>query len=127
MERLLLLKVCAVAAMLVSGASTASANTAVSPTLTMSGSYTVSWTETSGGVIRAYLAESVNGGGWAKTTVTGTSSKAFTGKAIGTYAYKVQIYEYDYELRQEVFQYETNSATVQVIAAGCCRAPPMSA
>ncbi len=95
----------------------AGASTAVSPAVTMNGAYTVSWSEASGGAIRAYLQQSFNGGAWAKTTVTGTTSKAYTGKAVGSYAYKVQIYEYDYELRREVFQYETNVATVQVITA----------
>lgn len=80
------------------------------------GSYTVSWTEKSGGVWRAYLWESANGGTWSKTTVTGKYSKAFTGKPVGTYAYQVEIYFYDRELGGEVFDHETNVATAQVLA-----------
>lgn len=94
----------------------ASALTSVSPTISTTGAYTVSWTDSSGGAIRAYLQQSFNGGAWAKTTVTGTTSRAYTGKPVGSYAYKLQVYEYDGELRQEIFQYETNVATVQVAA-----------
>ncbi len=97
----------------------ARASISVSPTIiTSGGSYTVSWTDTSGGYWHAYLRESVNGGTWSKTAVTGTYSKTYTGKPVGTYAYKVQIYFYDKELGGEDFDHETNVVTAQVVPAG---------
>ena len=101
-----------VAVLLAPGAALGTVSIAPSPSY--DGTYTVSWTDGSGGMTRAYLAESLNGGAWTKTTVTGTTSKAFTGRAVGDYAYKVQIYLYDGELRREIFEYETAPATVSV-------------
>jgi RHS repeat-associated protein len=93
---------------------TADAAVTVSPSPSYTGSYTVTWTDTSGGNIRAYLAQRVNAGSWTKTTVTGTTSRAYTAMAVADYAYKVQIYSYDSELRKEIFEYETAAVTVQV-------------
>ncbi len=86
----------------------------VSPTISYDGSYTVSWTEASGGVTRAHLAESFNGGPWSSVTVTGTYSRAYSGRGVGNYSYKIQIYIYDPESRTEIFEYETEVATVLV-------------
>lgn len=93
---------------------TADATVSVSPSPSYTGSYTVQWTDPSGGATRAYLAASLNGGSWTKSTVTGTSSKAFSNMAVGSYAYKVQIYLYDAELKKELFEYETPATAVQV-------------
>ena len=117
------LKVCLVVALFLAVPAVAEASVSVSPSVSTNGAYTVTWTDTSGGVVRAYLAASTNGGAWAKTTVTGTLSKAFTGKAVGTYAYKVQIYLYDAELKKELFDHETNVATVQVTTLAAPGAP----
>lgn len=45
---------------------------------TSTGTYTVSWTEQSGGQTRAYLYERENQDRWKKTTVTGTNRRTFT-------------------------------------------------
>ncbi len=95
----------------------AGATISASPTATSSGNYTVSWTDASGGLTRAYLATSVNSGAWSKITVTGTYSKAYTARPAGTYRHKIQIYVYDGELRQEIFEYETNVVEVFVGAS----------
>lgn len=62
----------------------ASASVSVSTAISYNGAYTVSWTDASGFLTHANLFESVNGGAWVKTTVTGTTSKAYTGKAGGS-------------------------------------------
>jgi hypothetical protein len=91
----------------------AAATTSVTPTVSYNGSYTVSWTDAVSGAKHGYLAESVNGGAWADARVT-TASKAYTGKPVGAYAYKLKVFLYDAELRSEEFLYETNVATIQV-------------
>lgn len=123
MGRSLWPKACLVVAVALAAAGQAQASASVSPPVSTNGAFTVAWTDTSGGVVRAYLAQSTNGGAWAKTTVTGTLSKAYTGKAIGTYAYKVQIYLYGLELKKELFDHETNVATVQVTTLTAPGAP----
>lgn len=92
----------------------AGATVSVSPSPSYNGSFTVQWTDSSGGATRAYLARRLNGGAWTKTTVTGTKSKAYSNLAVGSYGYKVQIYLYDAELKRELFEYETPATTVQV-------------
>jgi RHS repeat-associated protein len=87
------------------------ATVSISPSPSYTGSYTASWTDFSGGPVHAYLATSLNGGAWTKAAVTGTYSKVFTGKAVGSYAYKVQIYTLE---GVEIFDYETPAVTVQV-------------
>ena len=102
--------------------SLARASIVASQTTSYDGSYTLSWGDASvTGSIKATLAESVNGGAWASTPVTGTYSKSFTGKAPATYAYKIQIYWWDGDTRKWAFIYETNTVAVLVtnlVAAG---------
>ncbi len=92
----------------------ARATVSVTPAVSYTGSYTVAWTDASGGARRAYLAVSLNAGAWTKVTVTGATSKAYANQAVGTYTYKLQVYLYDAELKKELFEYETPVATVQV-------------
>lgn len=91
----------------------AAATTSVTPAVSYNGSYTVSWTDSVSGARHGYLSESVNGGAWADTRVT-AANKAYTGKPVGAYAYKLKVFLYDAELRTEEFLYETNVATIQV-------------
>lgn len=108
----------ALAAVLALPASVASAaaTISVSPTTSYDGSYAVSWTNPGVYFETAYLSESVNGGTWSRTNVTGTQSRSFTGKALGSYAYKVDFYFFDPELRRDFRVGGTSTATVVVSA-----------
>jgi hypothetical protein len=83
---------------------------------TSTGTYTVSWTESSGGQTRAYLYESANQGPWMRLTVTGTNSRTFT-KSQGTYSYKIQFCFYEPEINQEICEPFSNEVTVVVTTA----------
>jgi tyrosinase len=80
------------------------------------GTYTVSWTEPSGGQTRAYLFESANLGPWIRSTVTGSNSRTFT-KSPGTYSYRLQICFFEPELNRELCDPFSNEATVVVASA----------
>lgn len=58
------------------------------PTTSTNGSYTVSWTTAAGATYN--LQEQVNGGAWTAAYSGNAASKAFSGKANGTYGYRVQ-------------------------------------
>ncbi len=67
----------------------ASAPTLTVPATSSTGSYTVSWTAVAAATSYT-LQEQVNGGSWATIQATSATSKALSGKADGTYGYKVQ-------------------------------------
>ena len=71
------------------------------------GTYTVSWTEPSGGQQRAYLLE-----GSTRINVTGQQSRTFT-KSPGTYTYRLRLCFWEPEIQQE--QCEPPSAEVTVV------------
>ena len=56
---------------------------------TSTGSYTVSWTAV-GGATSYLVEEQVNGGAWAQVHNAAGTSKAFSGKASGTYGYRAR-------------------------------------
>jgi YD repeat-containing protein len=59
------------------------------PAQSLGGGYTVSWT-TVGGAESYRLEESVNSGAWTYVTEIAGTSQAFSGKATGSYSYRVQ-------------------------------------
>ena len=75
------------------------------------GSYTVSWTEPSGGQQRAYLLE-----GSTRITVTGRQSRAFT-KPPGTYTYRLLMCFFEPEIDQELCDPPSPEVTVLVTTA----------
>lgn len=64
----------------------------ISPSPSYSGSYTVSWVGSVPGA--GILQEKVNGGAWVTQSASGTS-KAYSGKASGTYTYRIAEEFYD--------------------------------
>ena len=64
----------------------------ISPSPSTDGSYTVSWTAPASSVIDTKLYEKVGSGEYSLEGTYGstTTSKAFSGKAAGTYSYKTQ-------------------------------------
>jgi hypothetical protein len=90
---------------------------------TSTGTYTVSWTETSGGSQRAYLLETAPG----RTTrirVTGTNSRTFT-QPPGTYRYRLELCTFEPELDQELC--DPPGAEVIVTVTSAPTLPPLVA
>src|SRR5262245_8217539 len=75
------------------------------------GTYTVSWTASSGGQTRAYLLE-----GQTRINVTGTQSRTFT-KSPGTYSYRLQICFFEAEINRELCEEPSPEVTVIVTTA----------
>ncbi|KAF1722098.1 wall associated protein [Pseudoxanthomonas wuyuanensis] len=59
------------------------------PASAPNGTYTVSWTAV-GGATTYTLEESANGGSWASVQNTASQSRAYSGKAAGSYSYRVK-------------------------------------
>ncbi|WP_454831485.1 RHS repeat protein [Pseudoxanthomonas wuyuanensis] len=59
------------------------------PASAPNGTYTVSWTAV-GGATTYTLEESANGGSWTSVQNTASQSKAYSGKAAGSYSYRVK-------------------------------------
>jgi hypothetical protein len=75
------------------------------------GTYTVSWTEPSGGQLRAYLLE-----GSTRINVTGRQSRTFT-KPPGTYTYRLRLCFWEPEIQQEQCEPPSPEVTVVVTTA----------
>src|SRR5262245_2215896 len=81
------------------------------------GTYTVSWTASSGGQTRAYLLTSSG-----RINVTGTQSRTFTNPP-GTYTYRLQICIFEAEINQELCEPPGPEVTVLVTTAAVPGAP----
>lgn len=88
----------------------------ISAPATSTGTFSVSWTASSGGLMRAYLYESTNDGPWVRYTVTGENSKTFS-KPEGIYTYKLRICLFEPEIDREICNPYTNEVTVVVTTA----------